>query len=172
MLNYYLLPNGDGKNKYDQELEFFGSYDNNSIKKFKDFIENHGIDIFYCILSNLIVSNLALKSYVQNSNEYSKYSSFVKSLFDNQLKIPEITKKLFLLYSNDVEFNKKMKTKLINDEGLTEINSITFEILLYSLRFCLQTTNYQNPNGFLYSQIITEDCEKNYQKTVFQEIMF
>ena len=159
MLSYYLLPNGDENNKYEKELELFGSYDN-SVKQFKDFIENHGIDIFYCVSSNLIVSNLALQSYVQKSNEYLKYTSFVKSLFDNQLKIPKITKKLFLLYSNNDEFNKIMKTKLLNDEGLTEINSITFEILLYSLRFCLQTTNCQNPKGLLYSQIITEDCEK------------
>ena len=164
MLSYYLLPNGDENKKYQQELDKFESYKsndfNNSVKEFKEFIEKHGIDIFYCVSSNIIVSNLALKNYVENSNKYSKYSSFAKNLFDNQLKIPEITKKLFLLYSNDGEFNKKMKTKLINDEGLTEINSNTFEILLYSLRFCLQTTNCQNPNGFLYSQIINKDCEK------------
>ena len=164
MLSYYLLPNGEEFNKYQTELELFESYKfndfNNPVKQFRDFIEKHGIDIFYCVSSNIIVSNLALKNYVENSNEYSRYSSFTKSLFDNQLKLPEIIKKLFLLYSNDDEFNKNMKQKLIKDEGLTEINSNTFEILLYSLRFCLQTSNCENPNGSLYSQIITKDCEK------------
>ena len=164
MLSYYLLPNGEELKKYQQESELFESYRfnnfDNPVKQFKEYIEKNGIDIFYTISTNIIVSNLALKNYVANSDEYSKYSSFIKSLFDNQLKLPEITKKLFLLYSNDDEFNKTMKIKLINDEGLTEINSTTFEILLYGLRICLQTTNCENPNEFLYSQIITNDCEK------------
>ena len=164
MLSYYLLPNGEELKNSQHESELFESYRfnnfDNPVKQFKEYIEKNGIDIFYTISTNIIVSNLALKNYVANSDEYSKYSSFIKSLFDNQLKLPEITKKLFLLYSNDDEFNKTMKIKLINDEGLTEINSTTFEILLYGLRICLQTTNCENPNEYLYSQIITNDCEK------------
>ena len=37
----------------------------------------------------------------------------------------------------------------------------SFEILLYSLRFCLQSSNCKNTNGFLYSQLLTPDCEKS-----------
>ena len=164
MLSFYLLPSGDKFNKYEEELNYFQSYRFSDFdspeKRFKDFIENHGIDIFYCVSSNIIISNLGFNNFLGNSNEYSKYSSFIKRLFDNKLKLPEITKKLFLLYSNKDEFNKTMKKKLMDDEGLTEINLKTFEILLYSLRFCLKTSNCQNPDGYLYSQLITNDCEK------------
>jgi hypothetical protein len=53
-----------------------------------------------------------------------------------------------------------MKIKLINEEGLAEIDATSLEILLYALRFCLETSNCQNPNGYLYSQLLTKDCEK------------
>ena len=76
------------------------------------------------------------------------------------MKLPEITKKLFLLFSNDEEFNKTIKAKLLDGEGVKEINSIDFEVLLYALRICLQTSNTQNPNGLLYPQLISPDCEK------------
>ena len=170
MLSYYLLPRGDEYNKYNEELEKFESYRfkdfNSPIKPFKDYIEKHGIDIFYCISSNIVVSNLALKTYVVDSNEYSKYSSFVKSLFGKDLKIPEIIKRLFLLFSNDDEFNKKMKPRLVTDEGLTEINATSFEILLYSLRICLKTAK-EDPKGFIYAQLLDKDCEKKLKENSF-----
>ena len=163
MLNYYMLPKDDEFNKYKEESDKFDSYRfnnfDNPINQFKEIIEKDGIDIFYTVSSNIIVSNLALKNYTSNSDEYSKYSSFVKSLF-GQLKISENARKLFLLFSNDDEFNKKMKPKLINEEGLTEIDSISFEILLYGLRFCLQTSNCENPNGLLFSELISKECEQ------------
>ena len=53
-----------------------------------------------------------------------------------------------------------MKPKLINEEGLTEIDSTSFEILLYGLRFCLQTSNCENPNGLLFSELISKECEE------------
>ena len=162
MLSYYMLPKDDEYEKYKEEKDKFESYRfndfDNAVNTFKDFIENHGIDIFYTVSINNIISNLALKNYPSNSKEFSKYSSFTKSLFD-QLKMPEITKKLFLLFSDENEFNKIMKQKLINEEGLNEIDSTSFEILLYGLRICLQTSNCQNPNGLLFSELINTECE-------------
>ena len=162
MLSYYMLPKGDEYIKYKEESEKFDAYRfnnfNNPINQFKELIEKDGIDIFYTVSSNIVISNLALKNYTSNSDEYSKYSSFAKSLFGG-LNLSEITKKLFLLFSNDDEFNNKMKPKLINEEGLTEIDSTSFEILLYGLRFCLQTSNCENPNGLLFSELITKECE-------------
>jgi len=164
MLNYYLLPNGEEYTKYKEELEKFESYRfndfNNPVKQFKDYVEKYGIDIYYTISSNIIISNLALKNYLADTNEYLKYSSFTKNLFDAQLKLPEITKKLFLLFSNDEEFNKTIRPKLLDGEGVKEINSLDLEVLLYALRICLQTSNTQNPNGLLYPQLMTPDCEK------------
>ena len=160
MLNYYLLPTGEEFKKYDEELRIFEHYRlnesfNKPTKGFKELIEKNGIDIFYTISSNSIVSKLALKNYVLNSQEYSQYSSFIKSLFKEQLAIPEITKKLFLLFSNDEEYNNKMKPKLILKDSLN-INQKLFEILLYSLRYCLQTTSQQNSDGLLYSLFFSE----------------
>ena len=73
------------------------------------------------------------------------------------MKIEEITKKLFLFFSNNEKFNSSIKQKLINKEN---IDLTSFEILLYSLRFCLQTSNCQNPDEFLFSKLISKDCEK------------
>ena len=53
-----------------------------------------------------------------------------------------------------------MKKKLLEEENLKDISTSTFEILLYGLRFCLQTSNCENPEGFLYSRLITKDYEK------------
>ena len=102
---------------------------------------------------------MSLKNYVLNSQEYSRYSSFIKRLFDKQLQIPEITKKLFLLFSNDEEFNLKMKPKLLCKD-VAEINQKSFEILLYSLRFCLLTTYHDKLDGLLYAQIFTDQYER------------
>ena len=163
MLSYYILPNEEEYEKYTEEYDKFDKYKfddfDKPINEFKDYIEKNGIDIFYIISTNIIVSNLALKNYVLNSQEYSKYSSFAKSLFSVQLKIPEITKKLFLLFSSDEEFNNKIKPKLISQD-VVDLNQKTFEIILYSLRFCLQTTNHEKPEGFLYAQIFSNDYEK------------
>ena len=159
MLTYYLLPIGVDYEKYEEEAKIFEDYRLNKFEKpfnkFKELIEKNGIDIFYIISSNSIVSNLALPDYVLKNQEYSKYSSFIKSLFDQQLQIPEISKKLFLLFSNDEEYNTKIKPKLILQD-VAEINKKSFEILLYSLRFCLLTTDHDKPDGFLYAQIFTE----------------
>jgi hypothetical protein len=171
MLNYYLIPNGGNYKIYEEELDKFETYRfddfNKPIKEFKDYIEKNGIDIYYIISSNIILSNLALKNYVQDSNEYLKYSSFTKNLFDAQLNLPEITKKLFLLFSNDEIFNNTIKTKLLEGEKLIEIDLNSFEILLYALRICLQTSNVQQSQGLLYSELFSPDCEKTISENCF-----
>ena len=167
MLSFYMLPNAD-KNKLDLFKENYEKFDtykfaefNKPINEFVNYIINNGIDSFFMISTNLIVSNLGLKNYVKDTNDYTKYSSYTKNVLkDPKIKLPEITKSLFFLYSNDEIFNNTMKKKLINEQNLKDINVNQFEILLYGLRFCLQTTNHENSNGFLYSQLITKDCEK------------
>ena len=163
MLSYNIYPNLEEYNQYKQIFDKFEDYKSENFKKplkeFKEYIEKNGIDYFYIISSNVIISNLALRNYVLNSDEYSHYSSFVKSLFDEHLKIPEITKKLFLLFSNNETFNNIIKSKLIS-EDVKEINQSSFEILLYSLRFCLQSTFHKSSKGFLYSQILSDKCDE------------
>ena len=161
-LNYFLLPKDDEYNKYKEELEIFESYRKEEFNKpgqqFKDFIEKHGIDIFYTISSNIIIPQLFYNNDAQKINEHTKYSSFAKNLFDNQLKLPEITKKLFLLFANIDTINTIIKPKLILKEDLIDLDS--FEILLYALRICLQTSNTNNHNGFLYSELLNQNAEK------------
>ena len=168
MLNYYLLPRGEEYNKYEEEFEIFDSYRknefNNPVNEFKEYIENHGIDIFYTISSNLIISKLGLNE--NNYNEYSKYSLFAKNLFDNQLQLPEVTKKLFLLFSNEDVFNT---IKPITDEG--HIDKESLEILLYGLRICLQTSNTNNPN-ILYYELLNENAEKIINENVIPGNIF
>ena len=153
-----MLPND--KEKMEVFKEYFDKFDaykfdnfSKPINQFVDYIKNNGIDNFYMISTDLIVSNLSSHNYTKDFNEYTKYSSFTKNLFnDPNINIPKITKDLFFLYSNDEVFNK-MKKKLSNENDNIDANR--FEILLYGLRFCLQTSNIQNPDGFLYSEIIT-----------------
>ena len=165
MLSYYMIPYGDDNiyGKFMEDFEKFDSYRRSNfeknIKEFKELIEKDGLDSFYIISTNLIISNLALENYVDNLNEYIKYSSFAKSIFQT-LQIPEITKQLFLLYSSKDSFTDIMEKKIKNEENQQNMNANTFEILLYSLRFCLQTSNCNNPGEFLYSGIISKDNEK------------
>jgi len=163
MLSYNIYPNLEEYNKYKEIYEKFEDYKSEnfkkSLKEFKEYIEKNGIDYFYLVSSNDIISKLALRNYVLDSAEYSQYSSFVKGIFNEQLKIPEITKKLFLLFSNDETFNTKIKPKLIS-EDVKEINQSSFEILLYSLRFCLQSSFHKSSDGFLYSLILSDKYDE------------
>ena len=87
------------------------------------------------ISADLIISNLALQNYVKDSNEYTKYSSYTKNIVSDQnLKLPEITKKLFNLYSNDDTFNSTMIKKLNDEKNKKDISVLQFEILIW---FCL-----------------------------------
>ena len=164
MLSYYMLPNGDDA-KWQIFLEYYEKFDsyifnefNKPITEFVNYIKNNGIDSFYMISTDLIVSNLALQNYIKNKNDYTKYSSYVKNVFgDPQIKLADITRQLFFLLSDEKNFNEKMRPKL--EQNNKDINVNQYEILLYGLRFCLQTTNQEKPEEFLYSQLISQDCQ-------------
>ena len=64
------------------------------------------------------------------------------------------------MFSNEEEFEKKIKPKLKGQTENLEVNPKQFEILLYSLRICLKTTYHNNPKDFLYSHIILNNEEK------------
>ena len=171
MLSYYMLPNGDDAKwkTFNEYYEKFDSYVfnefNKPINEFVNYIKNNGIDSFYMISTDLIVSNLALQNYVKNKNDYNKYSSYVKNVFgDPQIKLADIRKKLFFLLSNDEIFTNTMKKKLVDEQNLKDINVNQYEILLYGLRFCLQTTNQEKPEEFLYSQLISQDCQNKFKQ--------
>ena len=183
-LNYYMLPYDSPENrgfpyfsvnKWKLFIDYFNSFDSYIFEEFKkpintfaNFINNNGIDFFFMISTNLIISNLAKKNYRKILPDYSNYSSFVTKLFtESKMKLPEITKKLFLLFSDEKSFDSIMKKKLLDEQNLMDINANQLEILLYSLRFCLQTANSidqeisQRPfNNYLYTKILSPYCEK------------
>ena len=156
-LNYYLLPIEKYEDYQNIERKFedyryndFGD----GVKEFRDYIEKNGIDDFYTISSNIIISKLSIPNYIDEL-DYSKYSSFVNNLLDNNLKIPNIKKQLFFLFSKGIEFSEKIKPKILSKNG-DKIDQNVFEILLYSMRICLQTSNSEKSDEYFYSHIISD----------------
>ena len=167
LFNYFMLPNGD-QNKLSLFNEYIDKFKsaicddlNTQLNSFVNLIADNGIDLFFIISCDLIFSNLALHNYVDKPN-YLRYSSFVSNLFaDPKLKLLEVTKNLFFLFSNKEIFENTMKKKLLDEQNQKGINTYKLECLLYALRFCLHTTNQEKPNEYLYSKIISLDCESS-----------
>ena len=162
-LNYYLLPI-EKYNDYKIIEKKFVDFRNNDfgggVKEFRDYIEANGIDNFYIISSNLIISKLIIPNYNNDEQqEFSKYSLFVNNLFDNNLKLSKIKKQLFFLFSKETEFDNKIKPKIMS-KTKEKIDANLFEMLLYALRICLQTSDLEKPNEYFYSHIISKNIEK------------
>ena len=202
MLNYYFLPFEE--NEYKKYSSLSNIFDNERVNKYSspiatisNLIEQNGIDIYFDISTNIIISNLCMKNYL-NSLEYKNYSSFTKHLFEQKLNTSKITKELFLLFSIEEKFKKIILPKIIQKEYKEEninqqdeknkeeeqneeeeknkeeeqkeegeknkekiinkkISPKNLEILLYSLRFCIETSNIKNYQNFLYSQLLSPD---------------
>ena len=113
---------------------------------------------------------------IENSISYSKQDDSLlfhtdNNIFNNfdynnnfpKIKMLELSKNFYFIYSNDIIFNDLMKEKIINKPNANDIKFNNFELLFYSLRFCLDIKNNidLNRNEYLYSQIISSDIEKN-----------
>ena len=184
MLNYYFIPIGDKYQEYCSLYELFEKDRLNNfsdpIENFKKEIEEFGIDNYFAVSSNIIISMLGMNKYF-NSEEYKNYSSFAKHLFEKKLDISINIKKLILLFSNEEDFNKIMKPKLIEKDNEEEkeqkkelekeqnkeeiiinekISQKLLEILLYSLRICIQTVNNNNNENNLYYKILSSSQYK------------
>ena len=164
VLRFYMLPNVDEKKFkiFKDALQIFSIYKLSDFDKpteeFANYITNYGLDDFYLISTNLMISNLF---YNINSLKFYRYSNYILELLNNiKIKIPETTKKLFFLFSNEKIFNKVMLKKMTEEQNLKTINTNHLEILLYGLRFCLKSSNINNNKDFLYSQLISPDCNK------------
>ena len=161
-LSYYLLPieKYEDYQIIERKFEDYRYNDfGDGVKEFRDYIEANGIDDFYTISSNIIVSKLSLTDYTDDNQEYSKYSSFVNNLFDNNLKISKIKKQLFFLFSNVVDFSNKIKPKIIS-KSKDKIDPNLFEILLHLMRICLQTSDSEKSKEYFYSHLISNNIEK------------
>ena len=165
-LNYYLLPIEEYEDYKAIERKFEDykyNHFGDGVKEFRDYIEAHGIDDFYTISSNIIVSKLSIPNYTNDEPYYSEYSSFVNNLFDNNLKLSKIKKQLFFLFSNEAEFSNKIQAKILTkDKGKIDAN--LFEILLYSMRICLQTSDSEKSKEYFYSHIISSEIKKIFEE--------
>ena len=162
-LNYYLLPNDKLFQKYNECLEYF----NISIKeKFEGKIENlenyiheNNIDIFYSVAINEIISKLDLEDFL-----YSKFCRFCKNLFNENYFSTNFLGILFLLFDEN-KFNSLIRSNILlnEEESRTKINYKLYEILLYSIRFCLQTT-YDKKGNNLYYKLLNNNFLENINK--------
>ena len=162
ILNYYLLPIEDYEEFQKIERKFQDYWYNNfggPVIEFKDYIEQKGLDYFYVTSSNIIISKLSIPNYISDGQEYSNYSSFIKNLFDANLKLPDIKKKLFLIFSNEAEFCNKIQPKILCKDN-PKIDSNLLEILLYTMRICLQISDNEKSDEYLYAHIISPDIKK------------
>ena len=105
---------------------------------------NGNFDLYYSILVNKIIS-------YKYGNEKNKFINIMKNIYDsshNGIKMGDEGKKIYQYLLNDQLFQNEI-VKKISDQDLTQND---FEILLYSLRFILNTQI--NNNNCFYNNIL------------------
>ena len=164
ILNYYFIPKNENFIKYEECLEKFDTIieDNfcSNIIVLDKFVKMDNIDIFYSISVNKILS-------IKDKNEliYSKFTPFVKNVFSKNNSYSENFKKLLFLLLDEHRFNSIIRPKILlnKKESNVLIDYHLFEIILYSMRFCLQTLSNNNHKN-LYVQLINENCTDKIKK--------
>ena len=164
LLNYYILPSDKSFTRYMECLECFKSaYEEKFCGKtelFEKYINENNIDIFYSNAVNKIISNIDANDLI-----YTKFGTFSKNLLNNNNNISDYFKKLIFLFLDEDKFNSIIRPKILlkKDENHVKINFNIHEIIIYSMRFCLQTI-YNKKSKNLYSQLINEKCTENINK--------
>ena len=168
MLTHFFLPLDD--NDYDKYQEVLNKFEiirnkkfNSSTKEMAELIEKHGINIFLDISINKVVSNLGLKNYMSDKDEYQNFSSFIKSLLDGNYEIKEKNKKLLYLLYDDKTYMEKMNPKIIDENK--NINPQIFEMLLYGFRYCYNSLNNENNGNYLYNSLLQRDASEIIEKS-------
>lgn len=121
MLTYFLLPLDD----LEKYMEIYNSFEeirsikfNKPTKEISDLIIRNGLNTFVAVSLNKIISNLALKNYVADKDEYQNFSSFIKPLFSSNNEhnlIIELSKLLFLFY-DEKNYIEKLRSKLAKED--------------------------------------------------------
>ena len=173
-LEYFLIP----EKKKDLEIfneqisifkkQYQNSFETGEILQFQTNIKQNGIDIFYIISCNFILSNIYKQDYIkQGDSPFIFYNGFANNIL-NILK--EDTFCLLNLFIS--------RDKIINMKNFQYINGNkdVLEKLLYSMRFCLQFSigqrleeenennniNEKSLYGALLSDKIIETINNNY----------
>ena len=163
------LDNNEDKNNFNEVLKNFEiSKENKFLKDEKILLNNindFGIDPFLCISINKIFSNLGNLDIKQNE-ELKNFYQLAKKLFDNY-QCNQNLKDLLLLFFDEKHFNQKIKKSI-------KINSKTFEIILYSYRFCVQSLEAidiqiknRTNKKLLYSSLLENKCITNLTSSYF-----
>ena len=170
MLTYFFLPlNYDSEKTIDdsdyesylKEMEYFELIQqqkfNIATKEMAELIKNKGLNLFLLVSINKIISNLALRNYVIDKDEYQNFSSYIKSLFGSNYKLsPELKNLLYLFYDENI-YNDKMRPKLVKENDT--LDQQLFEMLLYGFRFCVNTIdNSDKDNTFLFQSFFKDDA--------------
>ena len=167
-LTYFFLPSDEKDyDKYIEEMQKFEIIRNNKFntttKGMSEQIEKNGLDIFLLVSINKIISNLGLKNYIADKDEYQNFSSFIKSLFQNDYKISEKIFKLLCIFYDSKTFIEKIRPKLVDENGL--IDQQLFEMLLYGFRYCFNTIYNEKNGNYLYNSILQRDSPETIEKS-------
>lgn len=146
---YYFLPYLDDFQKYKEVDNEINKIINNKYETltqdFKDYIQKYDIDMIYISVANIILS--------KNKKLDLQISKFLVDLIGN-FDIPNITKRLFLLFPNLI-----CKSNENNNSKNEEEYQNYLIILLNAFRICIQTSNIKGE--CLYYQIM-----KNFKKDI------
>ncbi len=157
----FLFINIENIEKYKQIYKQFINDKNinftEEVKTIQNLIKTkEGLNLFYDVSINEIISNLCNENYQKDSQIYSKYTTYVQIILE-KIKLSDFTNKLLNLFYKFSIFNEKMafmKNMPIN----------IFEMLLYSHKIAFicsqgkQNSFYQN----LISPKVIEIINKNY----------
>ena len=154
ILNYYFIASEQKKEIYNEfiiELDKLIENDFNSeTKLLLKYIKEENIDIFYSIIANKILSNIEL-----NNRLYIKFVSFYKNLINkNENNASQNMKELLALFTDEIKFTTIItnKIKIQNKDNISNsIDYKKYEIVLNSLRFCIQTTYKKNQKNLYYN---------------------
>ena len=175
MLTYFFMPL-DNETIYNNYLEELNLFEEIRIKKFNtttkemaEKIKQNGLDVFLIISINKIISNLSLKNYIKDKDEYQNFSSFIKSLFFSNYELTPELKELLLLFYDEHKYMEIIREKLAKKDEV--LNQQKFEILLYGFRFCVSTLSNKNKNdNLLFSSFFKKEAEDLINKSLIPGI--
>ena len=163
ILNENFLSLKNFEEKYNKNLSSFIYTKNNNFEDLntlinEEFIKNDGIDIFFCFLINHLISYY----FSSEKDEYLKKIELFKLKFKKisaNLGLPKDCLNLLDIIINIKEFINTLITKYNDNNYCTQEQ---FEIVMNSLRFVLQSSQY-NENNF-YKNLLSSQCKNNIDK--------
>ena len=157
--NHFVVMKEFEENHLKSIIPFISLKDNNfkNLNSFltKEFINKKGLDLFYSLLVNHLLSYF----YSNEKEESNRKIESLKNEFNkisNNLNLSQTTLNLLNKLFNFSEFINIVISKQDNNNQFTQEQ---FEILMHSLRFVLQTAQNKNNNNF-YLNLLLQQCKE------------